>query len=158
MRFIEYYVKHEKKNPNFPSHFFPKFYGSLYLPSTDPNIPKHYLILQNLTKGIQSPCVCDLKMGGNSKGTDPHAGIIKHVKQKVVKIVSTSGTFNFRMEGMRSWRPNNTYVKKNKMECKLISEHTFPSVLSEFLSDGTNIRVDVIEVFFKKTFRDYGMV
>jgi hypothetical protein len=82
--------KRIEKSPKFPKHFFPKFYGTMYLPSSDPNSPKHYIILENLTQGLKRPCICDLKVGGNSLGTDPHAGILKHFKQTLVKKVSTS--------------------------------------------------------------------
>jgi len=122
--------KRIEKSPKFPKHFFPKFYGTMYLPSSDPNSPKHYIILENLTQGLKRPCICDLKVGGNSFGTDPHAGILKYFKQTLVKKVSTSGTLSFRMEGMKSWRPNsNSYVSKTKMECKLLSEQSLLSVL-----------------------------
>jgi len=139
----------KKNSYNFPFNYFPKFYGAVTI-KTDKNIPESYIVLQDLTDGLESPCICDLKMGGNSSGTDPHAGIIKHFKQYFVKAISTSGSLFFRMEGMKSWRLDNTCIMKTKTKCKLMSQNQLIESLAQYLFNGHNLRVDVINIFIEK--------
>jgi Ca2+-binding EF-hand superfamily protein len=115
----------------FPSHFFPKCYGSIFIESSEKSKPEHYIILENLTKGYKKPCIVDLKMGANSMGTDPHAGIIKKFKQTVVNNMTTSHTLGFRLAGMRVWQTDGTWTTKKMMK-------------------GERIRMDALKVFLQK--------
>ncbi|ELR20834.1 inositol polyphosphate multikinase alpha, putative [Acanthamoeba castellanii str. Neff] len=123
-------LKTHLTSPSFPAHFFPGFLGT-----TNHN-GREYIQLENLTYGMKQPCVCDLKMGGNSKGTNAEAGIVKGFKQNVVKSITTSRTLGFRIVGLRSYQVDTaTYISKSDA----IPDHfIFRSSSILLLYDGDN--------------------
>lgn len=59
----------------------------------------HYIVLEDLTKGMDAACVCDLKIG--RRGHDEQASTKKVLQQKALCAVTTSSSLGFRMCGMR---------------------------------------------------------
>jgi hypothetical protein len=63
----------------------------------------HYIVLEDLTKGLDAACVCDLKIG--RRGHDEQASTKKVLQQKALCAVTTSSSLGFRMCGMRVRTP-----------------------------------------------------
>lgn len=138
-------LKTHLTSPSFPAHFFPGFLGT-----TNHN-GREYIQLENLTYGMKQPCVCDLKMGGNSKGTNAEAGIVKGFKQNVVKSITTSRTLGFRIVGLRSYQVDTaTYISKSMLYGTTLRANTMIDGLSLYLDNGREIRSDAIPVMLKK--------
>lgn len=69
-----------------------------------------------MLKGYKSPSVMDIKMGGNSSGTDPNASVIKRFKQSVVSNMTTSHVLGFRVAGMKVWQTDGQVLNKGGLE------------------------------------------
>ncbi|KAL6059999.1 Kinase [Balamuthia mandrillaris] len=146
-----YWVLRERaeRDPTFPAHFFCKYHGNKTVPGG-----REYIQLQNLTKGYSKPCVADFKCGGNSKGTDPTAGLVKGIKQTFVSTVTTSSSLGFRLAGMRVYRQSTgKYVQRNMGYGTILNRYTMISALLQFVSaddEGSRVRYDVISSFLSK--------
>jgi Ca2+-binding EF-hand superfamily protein len=152
------YLKDElEKNPKIPADYFPKFYGSIFIeqpnsPSQTSHVnstPSHYIILENLLKGYKSPSVMDIKMGGNSSGTDPNASVIKRFKQSVVSNMTTSHVLGFRVAGMKVWQTDGQVLNKGGLESsKNIT--TLNETMKQYFFNGKIYRVDVLPKLVKR--------
>jgi len=98
---------------------------------------------------MKKPCICDLKMGGNSKGTDPSANILKPLKQGVVQTITTSSTLGFRVVGMKVWDLEaGEYKNWGKFGTTVIRD--MDKAMESFVSNGQGIRFDVLPVFISR--------
>lgn len=73
-----------------------------------------WLMLENLCLDMPHPSILDLKVGSSSMG-HTKSGLVKKVKQTVVKAMSTSSTLGFRVAGMKVWHMDTQrYDEKEK--------------------------------------------
>jgi len=100
-----------------------------------------YIILENLLKDYKSPSVMDIKMGGNSSGTDTSASVIKRFKQSVVSNMTTSHSLGFRVAGMKVWQTDGQVLNKGGLESsKNIT--TLNETIKQYFFNGTRTLFD----------------
>lgn len=129
-----------------PAKVFPKYIGRIRLRELE------YLMLENLCVGMDKPSILDLKMGGSSAG-HTKSGIVKKVKQAVVKAVTTSSTLGFRLAGLKIWKSDQgVYDEKDKKFGLSLTAKTMIDALRAFLttSDKEGCRKDLAKTIVDK--------
>ncbi|MDP2437020.1 MAG: inositol polyphosphate kinase family protein [archaeon] len=103
-----------------------------------------YLILEDLTAGMQHPCALDVKMGKRQYGDDvPEA---KKISQTLKCAATTSKTLGFRLSGYQTWNSfRQTYSYLDKYEGRNLGPDRLLSQLRCFFSDGQTLIFPVIQ-------------
>lgn len=114
---FDFYVHCQKHvAPDVQRFLFPQFFGRKVV--AGPEGDAHYIVLEDLTHGLEKPCIMDLKMGfrcvaraasfvhGRSRaardsGHDDNARTLKVVQQVALCTYTTSSSLGFRLCGMR---------------------------------------------------------
>ena len=126
-----------------PMNLFPSFRGRLQMGNGS-----NWLKLENLCINMQNPSILDLKVGSSSMG-HTKAGMVKHLKQKVVQTISTSSNLGFRVAGLKIFKNNDAYDEKDKRFCLALTEKTIHSAFREFLSPDGIYRIDFANQFLE---------
>jgi len=101
--------------------------------------------LEDLTQGLECPCVCDLKIG--QRGHDNRADARKIVQQNVICHVTTSSAVGFRMCGMRIYQKDGTVIVRDKMWGSKLKAHTLQGALVQFIDNGQGVNYELIEIW-----------
>jgi len=124
--------------------FFPKYYNSIIRDQ------KHYILIEDLTYGMEQPCVLDIKIGTTTIGPDcynPVKKIYMHKKDKK----STTHILGLRLAGARVYQKDTGkyIIRSNKWGSKLKSEE-FIGALASFFYNGERPRIDVCRIYLTK--------
>lgn len=123
-----------------PIQFLPRYYGRC-LVDGEPGIR-----LENLTHGLSSPCVMDLKMGFQSV-EDGEKSLFKRLRHTALDHLTGSKHSGVRLEGLSMYRT----LEKKRMKGTKAQSHTVSAnigvslqdVLTFFLTDESGVRTDV---------------
>eukprot|EP01006_Ploeotia_vitrea_P024678 TRINITY_DN57494_c0_g1_i1.p1 TRINITY_DN57494_c0_g1~~TRINITY_DN57494_c0_g1_i1.p1 ORF type:complete len:867 (-),score=42.59 TRINITY_DN57494_c0_g1_i1:149-2749(-) len=128
--------------------FVPKYYGRTYLTVTGE--PWHYIVMEDLTGGLERPCIIDLKMGDRGYGDDAH--FKKKLQQLALVNATTSACLGFRVCGIHVWHKDGQkfQVKDKKWGARYISNETMDNAITMFLSDGVSIRTDCLPPYLSE--------
>ncbi|SCU80436.1 LADA_0B07426g1_1 [Lachancea dasiensis] len=100
-------------------------------------IVSKFILLEDLTRKLDKPCVLDLKMGTRQYGVDAHK--VKQLSQSKKCRQTTSRKLGVRICGLKIWNQD-YYVKRDKYFGRRVHiGWQFARVLARFLYDGKHI-------------------
>eukprot|EP01130_Rhizamoeba_saxonica_P012941 TRINITY_DN5497_c0_g1_i1.p1 TRINITY_DN5497_c0_g1~~TRINITY_DN5497_c0_g1_i1.p1 ORF type:complete len:389 (-),score=70.12 TRINITY_DN5497_c0_g1_i1:33-1199(-) len=124
--------------------YFPDYLGRTRVQNSG-NVD-HYIILEDLTAGLEKPCIMDLKMGRST--FQPNAPRKKRVEQSALDKYSTSDTLGFRICGMRIYQNREAeYKVRDKPWGISVTSSNMESSLKQFIHNGLRIRYELYEAF-----------
>jgi len=110
---------------------------------------KKYLVLEDLTSKYKVPCICDLKIGTRQHGDD--AAPDKKRRHTAKCETTTSKPLGMRLCGQMVYEPHTkTHRHFNKYEGRKVTEETLKPSIAQFLDNGTDFRIDVLNKFIEK--------
>jgi len=130
-----------KKLPKIQS-FFATYYGRKS--RSKDGVVQHFIVLEDLTHGMNQPCIMDLKMARST--WEPTAPAKKRIEQATLDKISTSEALGFRICGMRTWQiEKKEYIVRDKPWGMGIKVTQMEAAIRSFYHNGTIFRNDLVE-------------
>jgi len=137
--------------------YIPKYFGNLHCDEKNFKVRSfqkvgEFIVLENLTKPFNRPCVMDLKLGNRTYRDEMDNTLI--AQRKVKCSATTARTSGFKISGLRVYQPINErylirrFIRRNRLitdEDTSLKKH-----LSLFLYDGVKYRLDLVKSFLVK--------
>jgi len=120
---------YEQMHKNWPSEFMPQFFGQAELSG------KPCIILEDLTFGMNKPCVLDIKMGNTTYETN--ASLLKQMKLGLVDSVSITAKQGLRVVGMSVFLPTSDSMRKVSKRDALLKYDDIKMALIDFFDNGS---------------------
>jgi inositol-hexakisphosphate kinase len=112
------------------------------------NMFQDYVVLEDLTRKYQCPCILDLKMGMRQHGDDQSDE--KKRKHTERCALSTSAHLGVRISGMQVYNASlGAYTFKDKYYGRELDPVGFHRALRDFLHNGSHLRTDIIPILIK---------
>lgn len=123
-----------------PVQFLPAFHGRCMVDGVEG------IVLQDLTYGMQRPCVMDLKMGFESVEPSERR-VFKRLRHAAIDHLTGSKQSGVRLEGMSMYRSlEKRRMKGNRAQSHVVSAYlgvSLQDVLTFFLTDESGVRTDI---------------
>ncbi|KAL6950079.1 hypothetical protein ACO0QE_000749 [Hanseniaspora vineae] len=118
----------------------------LHSPQGDYTVVSQFILLEDLTRNLENPCVLDLKMGTRQYGV--MANVRKQKSQSLKCLKTTSKKLGCRVCGLKIWDPQSkTYLKKDKYFGRRIRiGWQFSRVLARFLYNKQTITSILVKI------------
>lgn len=98
-------------------------------------ISRNFLVMSDLTRGFERPCVLDLKLGTRQHRDD--APPEKVISQSLKCAATTSSGLGIRLCGMQYWTPEGENIYLSKMDGRSLSPDSLVEALNDFFSCST---------------------